>query len=185
MAHASELGFPLSQDELDRLRLHGRATESQFAQNPLPVIEAIGISLARFHKQPTVDLQPRTAREVAIALAVVERGEVPHPYEWASVDTVAEMLENGPPATTSSPVCTHGAPVVGNVVLVDSVAMFEGDEFVGADPAERDLSIVIRSIAETFAPEATAAFLDAYEEAGGTAPSSAGLDWYALLAAFR
>lgn len=175
----------MSQDELDRLRLNGRATESQFAQNPLPIIEAIGISLARFHAQPTVGVDPRTPGEVVDALGIIATGEVPRPYEWASAETVTEMFENGPPPGAGVSVCTHGAPVVDNVVLVDSVAVFEGDEYVGADPPERDLSILIRSIAETFAPEATGAFLDAYEEAGGTAPNPIALDWYALLAAFR
>lgn len=175
----------MSQDELDRLCLNGRATESQFAQNPLPIIEAIGIGLARFHTQPTIGVRSRTPDEVADALGIIATGEVPRPYEWASVNTVVEMFETGPPPTAGASVCTHGAPIVDSVVLVDSVAVFEGDEHVGVDPPERDLSIVIRSIAETFAPEATGAFLDAYEEAGGTAPNPVALDWYALLAAFR
>ena len=50
-------------------------------------------------------------------------------------DTVVEMFETGPPPTAGASVCTHGAPIVDSVVLVDSVAVFEGDEHVGARSA--------------------------------------------------
>ena len=80
---------------------------------------------------------------------------------------------------------THGAPVVASIELRGGEAFFDEAGSGGLDPAERDLAIALRSIAETFAPEATVSFLDAYEAAGGVTPQAATLDWYAVVAAFR
>jgi hypothetical protein len=173
----------LSQADLDRLRLNGRATEPQFAQNPLPVVEAMGYAMAEHHGGSTEGLAAQTPAEVEAALELAASDPMPHPYTWATGDTVRAMLRAGVPADLPA-LRTHGAPIVANAVLVDSVVTFEDGE-LGADPAERDLAIALRSIAETFSPEATRTFLDAYEDAGGQLPNAEALDWYALLAAFR
>ena len=173
-------------DELARLRLNGRATDSQFAQNPLPVVRAMGLALAEFHREPVRGHEgQRTAAEVALALDHLRSGGLgPDPFARIRPATLIAELENGPPIGRPL-VRTHGAPVVGAVVLTDSVATWDGPDAIGHDPAERDLAIVLRSIAETFASEATAAFLDAYEYAGGSEPHGPTLDWYGLVAAFR
>lgn len=178
-----EPGSPLSQADLARLRLNGRATEPQFAQNPLPVVESMGYALAELHSSSIAGLEARTPAEVEVALRQAASDPMPHPYTWASGDTVRAMLRAGPPGELPV-VRTHGAPTVAHAVLKDSVASFD-ESAEGADPAERDLAIALRSIAETFSPEATRTFLDAYEEGGGRMPVPAVLDWYALLAAFR
>jgi hypothetical protein len=147
------------------------------------VVEAMGYALAEFHSGPVKELAAQTPTEVAAALEQAASEPMPHPYTWASGDTVRPMLRAGAPGDLPV-VRTHGAPTVGNAVLEDSVASFD-EPTEGADPAERDLAIALRSIAETFSPEATRTFLDAYEEGGGRLPVPAVLDWYALLAAFR
>lgn len=172
-------------DERERLGLNGRATDSQFAQNPLPVVEAMGRALALLHQQPLPDgLEPRTPAEVAnVREVVASGGTFPSPFARVSGEAIVAMLD-APPMATSS-VVTHGAPIVESVVLVDSVATFESAKTEGFDPPERDLSIVVRSLAETFAPESARTFIESYEQAGGVLPSAQTLDWYALLAAFR
>lgn len=177
--------FPLSPAD-PRSALSGRATDARFAQNPIPVLEAMGEALARHHLLPVPRaLRPATAEDVAGALAVIDSGgPQPRPYETVDPDTIRRALRH-PPDVAVEPVVTHGAPVVAVVTLQGGRASFDDTGTTGLDPAERDLAIALRSIAETFAPEATVAFLDAYEGAGGSAPDAARLDWYALVAAFR
>ena len=51
------------------LPVNGRATDSQFAQNPLPLAHAMGVALAELHGQrPAEELVPQTAAEVEGAL---------------------------------------------------------------------------------------------------------------------
>ncbi len=169
-----------------RLRLHGRADEAQFAQNPLPVVEAMGEALAAWHGGQTSSLTPRTPMEIRNALALLdeESAVIPSPYERVSRPTLRTALSSGPPANSAA-VCTHGAPIVAAAFLDRGVLRWDTPSEPGLDPAERDLAIALRSIAETFSPEATRTFIDAYTTYGGQLPDAATLDWYALLAAFR
>jgi len=172
-------------DELERLRLNGRATDAQFAQNPLPVARAMGRALAALHQMPAPDgIVSRTDQEAAAALAALDTEQTPPaPFSRVSSEALRAHLETRP--ATGEPVTTHGAPVVARAVLVDSIVTFESADTEGFDPPERDLAIAIRSIAETFTSEVTATFLEGYEEAGGALPKGPALDWYALVAAFR
>lgn len=144
----------------------------------------MGYALAEVHGRSNEELPPRTQAEVDSALKAAATEPMPHPYTWASGDTVRAMLSEGVPGDVPA-VWTHGAPTVANTELANSVATFDDTGTDGSDPAERDLAIALRSIAETFSPEATRTFLDAYEEGGGRLPHAATLDWYALVAAFR
>ena len=115
---------------------------------------------------------------------MVDRGELPPaPFDRVRPETLRAMLANRPDLST--PVFTHGSPIVSAAVLVDSVVTFEPAGTDGLDPAERDLAIAIRSIAETFTSEVAATFIEGYEEAGGTLPHGPTLDWYGVIAAFR
>ena len=145
----------------------------------------MGIALARFHQSPVPDgLDGRTDEEVANALSVVEAGGTPpSPFTRVSLSAITEHLSTRPEG--SALVHTHGAPIVANAVLVDSVVTFESAGCEGLDAPERDLAIVIRSIAETFTSEVTSAFLDGYVETGGALPKSLALDWYGVVAAYR
>lgn len=169
-----------------RSPLTGRATDAAFAQNPVPVLEAMGRALAALHRRPVPpDLRPATPAEVEGALAKLAGEEPrPHPYTRVEPPTISRALRDRP-APNAEPVFTHGSPVVATVALNDGAATFDDRGTAGLDPAERDLAIALRSIAETFAGEAAVAFLDAYESSGGSAPDVALLDWYALVAAFR
>jgi len=175
----------LLQDELLQLRLNGRANDAQFAQNPLPVARAMGRALGVLHGSSAPDdLEPRTDSEARAALAVVRSGATPpSPFSRVRHETLSAMLENRP---SDLPwVLTHGAPIVNAAVLVDSVVTFEETGTWGLDPAERDLAIAIRSIAETFTSEVAATFLEGYVEEGGRLPHGPTLDWYGVVAAFR
>lgn len=172
-------------EDVVRLNLTGRADEAQFAQNPLPVLTSMGVALAHLHRTRATGLAERTSGELAAALAALDEGaSMPRPYDRMRRETVRAALAGGPPSSQPD-VSTHGAPIVHNAVLRASVTTFDDTGDAGADPAERDLAIALRSIAETFAPEATRTFLDAYESAGGRLPDGPTLDWYAMLAAFR
>ncbi len=172
-------------DELEALRLNGRATDSQFAQNPLPVARAMGRALAALHRSPVPQgLASRTNHEVAAALAALDSGAPqPPPFTRVSVEAIRSTLAKAP--ERSNVVLTHGAPIVANVVLTDSIATFESSGDEGLDLPERDLAIVIRSIAETFTSEVAATFLEGYVEGGGQLPHGPTLDWYGVVAAFR
>ena len=185
MDPASEQRFRSLPDELEGLRLNGRATDAQFAQNPLPVARAMGRALAVLHLSiPSADLPARTPTEADAALASVARGELPPaPFDRVRPETLNTMLANRPDATNA--VLTHGSPVVSAAVLTNSVVTFEPAGTEGFDPAERDLAIAIRSIAETFTSEVAATFIEGYEEAGGSLPHGPTLDWYGVVAAFR
>ena len=185
MALSYEQRFQSLPDELERLRLNGRATDAQFAQNPLPVARAMGRALALVHtSEPAEGLSERTDSEAASALALVNRGELPPaPFDRVKPDTLRQMLTNRP--DRSAAVSTHGSPIVSSAVLVDSIVTFESAGTEGLDPAERDLSIAIRSIAETFTSEVAATFIEGYVEAGGELPHGPTLDWYGVVAAFR
>lgn len=185
MDRSSEQRSQSLPDELERLRLNGRATDAQFAQNPLPVARAMGRALAALHcSEPPADLAPRTNIEANAALEMVARGELPPaPFDRVRAETLQAMLANRP--DTQNAVVTHGSPIVASAVLVDSIVTFESAGTEGFDPAERDLAIVIRSIAETFTSEVAATFVEGYEEAGGTLPHGPTLDWYGVVAAFR
>lgn len=165
--------------------MNGRATDAQFAQNPLPIARAMGEALGRFHGAPIPDgLGDRTGAEVDLALRTIRSGALPpEPFSRIRHETLIDVLSERP--TTGQPVVTHGAPIVGSVVLVDGVATFEGDQTLGLDPAERDLAIAIRSIAETFTSEVAATFLEGYVDVGGALPHGPALDWYGVVAAFR
>lgn len=145
----------------------------------------MGRGLAALHTSAVPDgLVSRTSSEVAAAQRALEAGVAPPPpFTRVSVDAIQQTLSEQPALTHQ--VRTHGAPIVAHVVLVDSIATFDpsGDE--GFDPPERDLAIVIRSIAETFTSEVAATFLEGYVEAGGGLPHGPTLDWYGLVAAFR
>ncbi len=145
----------------------------------------MGRALATLHlTEPPVGLTGRTNDEALAAVAMVERGELPPaPFDRVRPETLRSMLANRPDLSTA--VLTHGAPIVSAAVLVDSVVTFEPAGTAGLDPAERDLSIAIRSIAETFTSEVAATFLDGYVEAGGALPHGPTLDWYGVVAAFR
>lgn len=172
-------------DELERLNLNGRATDAQFAQNPLPIARAMGRALAQLHTGPTpADATGRTEAEVHAALEQLRAGHLPPaPFDRVRVETIEAMLANRPDMTTA--VLTHGAPIVSAAVLSNSIVHFESAGTEGFDPPERDLSIAIRSIAETFTSEVAATFLDGYVELGGTLPHGPTLDWYGVIAAFR
>lgn len=180
-----EHGFPSLPDDLRKLRLNGRATDSQFAQNPLPVARAMGRALGLFHQATAAStLTSRTDEEATTALAVVESTEVyPAPFSRVRRETLAALLKNRPEGLRLVP--THGSPVVSAAVLTDSVVVFDDAGTTGLDPAERDLAIAIRSVAETFTSEVAATLLDGYVEVGGELPHGPTLDWYGVLAAFR
>ena len=172
-------------EHVARMRLSGRADDSQFAQNPEPVVISMAFSLAALHRDSDTELERRTDAELAHALAHVDGPEpLPAPFDQVSRHVVRAQLE-----LTAwqgrSVVTTHGAPIVSACTLVDSVAAFDDLGTNGSDPAERDLAIALRSVAATFGAEASRPFLEAYEEAGGSEYELAVLDWYALLAAFR
>lgn len=185
VVHGHERKFQSLPDELERLGLNGRATDSQFAQNPLPVAQAMGRALARLHQQAAPDgLASRSPAEIdGVRAAVAAGGTFPSPFARVSADAILAMVDAPPVA--SDPVVTHGSPIVESVVLVDSIATFEPAGTDGFDPPERDLAIVIRSLAENFTPEVARIFIEGYEEAGGELPKAQALDWYGLLAAFR
>ena len=169
-------------------RVNGRASDSQFAQNPLPISHAMGLSLGSLHTSGATDgLLSRTGIEVEQAqgvLAQFRNGDnPPSPFARVRPAVLSEMLASPPLGRPL--VATHGAPVVDAAVVVDSVVTFESAGTEGLDPAERDLAIVFRSISETFTSEVCAAFLDGYLEAGGELPHGPTLDWYGLVAAFR
>lgn len=173
------------QDELLQLRLNGRATDAQFAQNPLPIARAMGRALGVFHTAaPAGVVEARTDLEASHALAMVESGApFPAPFTRVKKDTMVALLKNRPEGLT--PVPTHGSPIVAAAVLTDSVVTFEDAGTVGFDPAERDLAIAIRSVAETFTSEVAATLLEGYLERGGQLPHGPTLDWYGVIAAFR
>ena len=168
--------------------LNGRADDAQFAQNPLPVVHAMGLALGALHvSAPVADLSPLTPAEVDAALAALDalgpEETPPHPFGRVRVTTLEETLRAAPKDRPLVP--THGAPIVSAAVLVDSVVTYEPAGCEGLDPAERDLAIVIRSLSETFTSEVSRTFLDGYLEAGGELPHGPTLDWYAVVAAFR
>jgi len=171
--------------ELVRLRLTGTATDSQFAQNPIPVIQSMGHAMADLHASDGSELVPATPTEVSAALAALDSdAPVPAPFTRVSHATLRSMLENVP-ESMGEPVRTHGSPIASLARLQNSETTFDDVGTWGWDPPERDLAIVLRSLAETFAAEATLAFLDAYVESGGRLPDGPTLDWYGLIAAFR
>ncbi len=168
--------------------LNGRADDSQFAQNPLPVARAMGEAMGVLHSTPpSGELARRTpieVQEALDALAQLSADEVPPaPFARVRPSALVALLENPPGGRPC--VVTHGAPVVSSVVLTDSVATFEPAGTEGFDPPERDLAIVFRSITETFTSEVSATFLEGYLEGGGALPHGPTLDWYAAVAAFR
>lgn len=172
----------------DLPRVNGRASDSQFAQNPLPIAHAMGLSLAALHCSADVDgLESQTPAEVEGGLsALTDLGDTerpPAPYGRVRPSVLKDMLRTQPDERPL--VRTHGAPVVDAAVVVDSVVTFENAGTEGLDPAERDLAIVFRSISETFTSEVCTAFLDGYLEGGGEMPHGPTLDWYALVAALR
>lgn len=168
--------------------LNGRANESQFAQNPLPVAHAMGVALGVLHSSPPpADLTGRTEAEARSALeALTSYGPndvPPAPFERVRVSILRDTLSNPPVDRPVVP--THGAPIVSAAVLTDSVVEFDPAGTEGLDPAERDLAIVIRSISEEFTGEVAATFLEGYLEGGGQLPHGPTLDWFGLVAAFR
>lgn len=172
----------------DQNVLNGRADDSQFAQNPLPVAEAMGVSLGLLHSStPPEGLDSRTESEVEAALETLAgygpEDVPPSPFARVRVSILQEMLSNPPVDRLHVP--THGAPIVSAAALVDSVVHFDPAGTNGFDPPERDLAIVIRSISETFTSEVSATFLEGYLDAGGILPHGPTLDWYGLVAAFR
>lgn len=168
-----------------QLRLNGRATDSQFAQNPLPVARAMGRALGVLHTSSIpAGLSSRTDEEAEHALDVVRAGgDFPAPFARVRQETLEGILMNRP--DSSAVVYTHGTPIVAAAMLTDSVATFDDAGSAGADPAERDLAIAIRSIAERFTSEVAATFLEGYVEADGQLPHGPTLDWYGVVAAFR
>ena len=182
---AHERRFRSLLDELERLRLNGRATDSQFAQNPLPLVWAMGRALAVLHQRtPEPGVKAQTPDEVANVRAALTTGQPhPAPYQRVSGEAIEQTLASVPSANDR--VWTHGAPVVESAVIVDSVVTFETAQCEGFDPPERDLAIVLRSLAETFTSEVVRTFMEAYEASGGELPQPSALDWYGLLAAFR
>lgn len=177
--------MPDDDDPLVQLRLNGRATESQFAQNPLPVARAMGRALGLLHTSPVpAGLSPRTDSEAEAALALVEQGgDFPEPFSRVRPETLTALLRNRP--VDVAQVHTHGSPIVGSAVLTDSIVTFDDHGTAGYDPAERDLAIAFRSVAETFTSEVAATLLEGYVEAGGSLPHGPTLDWYGVVAAFR
>jgi len=172
-------------DELERLALNGRATDSQFAQNPIPIARAMGQALALLHSQEVpADLRSRTEQEIGNVRDALASGEpLPAVFSRVRPESIEAMIDAPPKAPRR--VVTHGSPVVSAAVLVDSVVTFEPAGTVGFDPPERDLAIVVRSIAETFTSEVARPFLEGYEANGGQLPRADVLDWYSVLAAFR
>lgn len=129
-------------------------------------------------------LASRTDEEAEAALDQIRQGSsFPEPFSRVQRETLEGILTNRP--ASLSRVHTHGAPIVAAAVLHDSVVTFDDVGAAGADPAERDLAIAIRSIAETFTSEVAATFLEGYLEAGGELPHGPTLDWYGVVAAFR
>lgn len=167
------------------------ATDPIFAQDPVPVVRGIAQALAALHCGDAESSGPpevitQTPVEVEAALTKLRSGaELPHPYERNTPDTLAARLEELV-ALDTPPVLTHGTPVVA-AAMVDAegaVELVERGSW-GWDPPERDLAIAFRSVAESFAPEAAGALLEAYVDAGGQDPDGHVLDGYALLAAWR
>lgn len=173
------------QDELLRLRLNGRASDSQFAQNPLPVARAMGRALGVLHASPVPEgVVGQTESEVSSARDALESGTIPpEPFSRVRSSSLLDFLASQP--AESPLVWTHGAPIVRMAVLTDSVVTYDDVGAYGLDPSERDLSIAIRSIAETFTSEVSATFLEGYVEEGGALPHGPLLDWYGVVAAFR
>ena len=173
-----------------------RLDDASLAQDPLPAIEAFGVVLAELHSGATNEA-PRTPVDLVEARQTVGElqpdGPHPHlptPYNRLPVQALAERLDKQP--SSNAPVGpSHGAPVVGLVTVTktDSDGLWQASLVQsgceGRDPAERDLAIAARSVAETFAPEAVASLLAGYERAGGRLPDAALLDWYAMVAALR
>ena len=170
------------------LPVNGRATDSQFAQNPLPLAHAMGVALAELHGQrPAEELVPQTAAEVEGALNFLDGLDhdetPPAPFGRVRVSSVRQAL-NEPPLF-GTPVHTHGSPITAVAVVIDSKVIYESAGTDGLDPPERDLAIVMRSISETWTSEVTTAFMDGYIDGGGELPSGPTLDWYGVVAAFR
>lgn len=174
-----------------------RLDDSSLAQDPLPAIEAFGEALAHFHQQARV-VEGRTAVdtvEAELTLSRLSNGispdTLPTPYNRIPVEVLANRLAARPEPGQRRPVVTHGAPIVGMVTVTQRPdgqgwqAHLEPSDTEGADPAERDIAIAARSIAETFASEAVASFMIGYERAGGQLPNPELVDWYALVAALR
>lgn len=149
----------------------------------------MGRALAELHRSPAPEgLASRTGDEVQAALEALDSGATPPPpFTRVSVEAIRSTLSETPERANAAAnmVVTHGAPIVANAVLTDSVATFESSGDAGLDPPERDLAIVIRSIAETFTSEVAATFLEGYVEGGGQLPHGPTLDWYGVVAAFR
>lgn len=145
----------------------------------------MGRALARLHQRtPEAGLGSRTPSEVENVRSALAHGEpFPSPFVRVSADAIERTVSTLPNA--NGPVWTHGAPLVESALLVDSIVTFEPAGSDGFDPPERDLAIVLRSVAETFTSEVARTFMDGYEEAGGLLPQPGALDWYGLLAAFR
>lgn len=145
----------------------------------------MGRALGVLHTSPVPHgLVAQTDIEAEAALEIVERGgPFPEPFSRVRRETLAALLRNRP--TGVARVCTHGAPIVGAAVLTDSVVNFDDHGADGHDPAERDLAIAIRSVAETFTSEVAATLIDGYLESGGSLPHGPTLDWYGVVAAFR
>ncbi len=172
----------------DALPVNGRATDSQFSQNPVPLVHAMGVALAKLHAEtPAASIEPQTALEVEDALsqiAELEPGQSPpSPFGRVKPESLRTALSNGPTGLES--VHTHGAPIVASAVVVDSIVLYESARTEGLDPIERDLAIVFRSIGETFNTEVTSTFLEGYLDGGGRLPNGPALDWYGIIAAFR
>jgi hypothetical protein len=145
----------------------------------------MGRALAVLHAMPAPEgAVGRTESEVANARDLLESGVIaPEPFTRVSASSLIDFLAS--PPGESPLVWTHGAPIVRMAVLADSVATYDDVGAYGLDPAERDLSIAIRSIAETFTSEVSATFLEGYVERGGGLPHGPLLDWYGVVAAFR
>lgn len=173
-----------------------RLDDPGLAQDPLPAIEAFGEALAYFHQQPGV-VSSRTDEDVAEArmtLRGLERGispdTLPVPYNRIPGSLLGDRLEARPPLAHVPVFATHGSPTVSAVTVRQAdgkswTAHLSPSDVVGLDPAERDLSIAVRSVAETFAAEAVASFMIGFERVSERLPASALLDWYALVAALR
>lgn len=170
------------------LPVNGRATDSQFAQNPIPLAHAMGVALAELHMSPVPDsLSPCTPGEVANALdkldSLKDGSTLPAPFARVRPESLRQALSE--PPQDLPVVMTHGAPIVSAAVVIDSAVTFESAGTEGLDPAERDLAIIMRSIGETFNTEVNTAFLDGYLDGGGQLPNGPALDWYGVVAAFR
>ena len=170
------------------LPVNGRATDSQFAQNPLPLAHAMGLALAEMHAgKPTEAMVSASAGEVQGALEALDElgadGTPPAPFQRVRCKSIRQALNEPPPL--GDPVLTHGSPVTALAVVVDSKVIYESAGTEGFDPPERDLAIVMRSIGETWTSEVNTAFMDGYVDGGGKLPSGPALDWYGVVAAFR